>query len=326
MNLSHFMLQEIHEQPDVLRRQLDRALSIPLKLPDRVNILACGTSLHAGLIGQFLLEQIAKIPTHVRSSSESLSAPLLETPNTLTIAITQSGETADTIAALQQVHSDRIAITNGIDSTITQQVDQTLYTAAGEEKSVAATKTFTAQLMIFYQLAFQLAYENRQFSDHDLATHLAALQQIPQQVERYLQDNRIAEIAATLKATRSLIILGAGINTAIAREGALKLKEATYTHAEGYAATEFLHGPIALLDAQIPTFAIVTQDATRLRKTLDRIQAIGNPVIEIDCRSSPELFSPFLTIIPLQLLAYYLAILRGVDVDRPRHITKSLTI
>jgi glutamine---fructose-6-phosphate transaminase (isomerizing) len=323
MNAPHFMLKEIHEQPDVIRNQIDRV--IPIESCDRINILACGTSLNAGLIGQFLFEQIAKIPTQVRSSSESLSAPLLETPNTITIAITQSGETADTIAALQQVETKCIAITNGIDSKITRQVDETIYTNAGEEKSVAATKTFTAQLVIFYKLAFQIAYQNQKLSDRTFASHLESLQQIPQQIEKFLQNNTIAEIAKTLKETRSLIILGTGINAAIALEGALKLKEATYTHAEGYAAGEFLHGSIAVLDSQIPTLAIVTEDDTRMRKTIDRIRANGNRVIEFENRSIPELFSPFLTIIPLQLLAYHLAILRGIDVDRPRNITKSLT-
>ncbi|MGG6265107.1 SIS domain-containing protein [Leptolyngbya sp. AN03gr2] len=305
--MTHFMLKEIHEQPEVIRRLLDRSLSVGKF--DRINILACGTSLNAGLIGQFLFEQVAKVPTQVRSSSESIFAPMIETPNTLTIAITQSGETADTIAALKTVQSKRIAITNGINSTITKLVDQTIYTNAGEEKSVAATKTFTAQLVILYQLAFQLANQEAQW-----------LQEIPQQIEAILKENTIAQIAKSLENTRDLILIGRGINTAIALEGALKLKEATYTHAEGYAAGEFLHGPIALLDPQIPTIAI-----GNVKKTIDRIRANGNPVIEIPTPAIPELFTPFLTIIPLQLLAYELAILRKIDVDRPRNITKSLT-
>lgn len=307
--MTHFMLKEIHEQPDVIRRLLDRTISIPVRTVDRINILACGTSLHAGLIGQFLFEQVAKIPTQVRSSSESLFAPMLETPNTLTIAITQSGETADTIAALKTVQSKRIAITNGIDSTITKLVDQTIYTDAGEEKSAAATKTFTAQLVILYQLAFELAQKQ-----------LPELHHIPQQIEAILKDNTIAQVAKSLEDARNLIVIGSGINTAIALEGALKLKEATYTHAEGYAAGEFLHGPIALLDPQIPTIAI-----GNVRKTVDRIRANQNSVIETPTPAIPELFTPFLTVIPLQLLAYELAILRKIDVDRPRNITKSLT-
>ncbi|BAU11517.1 glucosamine--fructose-6-phosphate aminotransferase [Leptolyngbya sp. NIES-3755] len=305
--MTHFMLKEIHEQPDVIRRLLDRSISVGKF--DHINILACGTSLNAGLIGQFLFEQVAKIPTQVRSSSESIFAPMIETPNTLTIAITQSGETADTIAALKTVQSKRIAITNGIDSTITKLVDQTIYTEAGEEKSVAATKTFTAQLVVLYQLAFQLANQKAQW-----------LEEIPHQIELILKDNTIAQTARSLENTRNLILIGSGINTAIAFEGALKLKEATYTHAEGYAAGEFLHGPIALLDPQIPTIAI-----GNVKKTIDRIRTNQNWVIEIPTPAIPELFTPFLTIIPLQLLAYELAILRKIDVDRPRNITKSLT-
>ncbi|MBE9012282.1 SIS domain-containing protein [Pseudanabaenaceae cyanobacterium LEGE 13415] len=305
--MTHFMLKEIHEQPDVIRRLLDRSISI--EKVDRINILACGTSLNAGLIGQSLFEQVAKIPTQIRSSSESIYAPLIETPNTLTIAITQSGETADTIAALTTVRSKRIAITNGIDSTITKLVDQTIYTNAGEEKSVAATKTFTAQLVVLYQLAFHLANQEAQW-----------LREIPQQIEAILKKNTIAEIAKSLENTRNLIVIGSGINTAIAFEGALKLKEVTYIHAEGCAAGEFLHGPIALLDPQIPTIAI-----GNVKKTIDRIRVNQNSVIEIPTPAIPELFTPFLTVIPLQLLAYELAILRKIDVDRPRNITKSLT-
>lgn len=322
--MTHFMLKEIHEQPDVIRHLLDRSISIPFQGVDRINILACGTSLHAGLIGQFLFEQVAKIPTQVRSSSESLSAPLLETPNTITIAMTQSGETADTIAALQTVRSKRITITNGIDSTITKQVDHTIYIDAGEEKSVAATKTFTAQLVVLYQLAFELAHQRHQIDQHEFETNLKLLRRIPEQIEAILKQNTIAQIAKTLKDTRDLILIASGINTAIALEGALKLKEVTYTHAEGYAAGEFLHGSIALLDPQIPTIALLPETAL-VRRTVDRIRSNQNHVIEIPTASFPERFTPFLTVVPLQLLAHEIAILRKIDVDRPRNITKSLT-
>ncbi|MBW4442816.1 MAG: SIS domain-containing protein [Plectolyngbya sp. WJT66-NPBG17] len=320
--MTHFMLKEICEQPDVIRKLIDRAISISFEKVDRINILACGTSLHAGLVGQFLFEQVAKIPTQVRSSSESLFAPLIETPNTITIAITQSGETADTIAALQMVQSQRIAITNGIDSTITKQVDRTIYTNAGEEKSVAATKTFTAQLVVLYQLALEAAHQRNQIDQQQFETHLESLRQIPQQIEAILKNNTIAQIAETLRDTRDLILIASGINTAIALEGALKLKEATYTHAEGYAAGEFLHGSIALLDPQIPTIALYPET---VRKTIDRIRVNQHHVIEIPTAAIPELFTPFLTVVSLQLLAYELAILRGIDVDRPRNITKFLT-
>lgn len=330
----HFMLKEIYEQPTVIKQCLEQYSPplIPFSELDQIHILACGTSLNAGLVGQFWFEQLAGISTQVRSSSEFLSAPLLATPNTLTIAVTQSGETADTIAAIQaaiqKVQSLRCAITNGIDSTITKLVDHTLYTNAGEEKSVAATKTFTAQLMLFYQLALTIAHQTQRLSDEQLEFRIAQLHQLPQHIETALQqETEIAKIAQTLKNTRDLIILGSGVNYAIALEGSLKLKEATYTHAEGYAAGEFLHGTIALLDDQIPVMAIVTEGEAgeRVLKSVDRVQASGGKVIEFHAPPVAEELTPFLTMIPLQLLAYHLAIARQIDVDRPRNITKSLT-
>jgi glucosamine--fructose-6-phosphate aminotransferase (isomerizing) len=328
----HFMLKEIYEQSDVIEQCLERysppLTSVPLNNVDQIHILACGTSLNAGLIGQYWFEQLAGISTQVRSSSEFLSAPLLEMPNTLTIAVTQSGETADTIAAIKETKSSRLAITNGIDSTITKLVDHTLYANAGEEKSVAATKTFTAQLMLFYSLALTIAYQKQRLDDQQLELLLTQLHQLPKQIEIVLQqESNIAAIAQTLKNTRSLIVLGSGINASIAMEGALKLKEATYTHAEGYAAGEFLHGPIALLDDQIPVIAIATEaeSGVRVMKTVDRIRANGGKVILFNPPPVLEILTPFLAIVPLQLLAYHLAIARNIDVDRPRNITKSLT-
>ncbi len=319
---SSFMLQEIYEQPDVIRACLERYRP-PIDLPgcDSIHILACGTSLNAGLVGQFLFEQMAGIPTHVRSASESLAAPLIETPNTLTIAVTQSGETLDTVLAIKKVQFSKIAITNAIDSTITKWVDQTFYTNAGVEKSVAATKTFTAQLIVFHCLALTLAMRKNQRCDD-----WHSLEQMPSLIQAVLQQEaQIIETARSLEPTRSLILLGSGINYPIALEGALKLKEATYTHAEGYAAGEFLHGSIALLDEHIPTIALLGNRNAQVMKAIDRIQANGNQVISFDSPPVPEQLSPILTIVRLQLLAYHLAILRGIDVDRPRNITKSLT-
>jgi glucosamine--fructose-6-phosphate aminotransferase (isomerizing) len=207
-------------------------------------------------------------------------------------------------------------------------VDHTLYANAGEEKSVAATKTFTAQLMLFYSLALTIAYQKQRLDDQQLELLLTQLHQLPKQIEIVLQqESNIAAIAQTLKNTRSLIVLGSGINASIAMEGALKLKEATYTHAEGYAAGEFLHGPIALLDDQIPVIAIATEaeSGVRVMKTVDRIRANGGKVILFNPPPVLEILTPFLAIVPLQLLAYHLAIARNIDVDRPRNITKSLT-
>lgn len=323
---ANFMLKEIYEQPETIEACLEQycpPIDLPHDLPycDAIHILACGTSLNASLIGQFLFEQLAGIPTQVRSASEALLAPLIEKSNTLTIAVTQSGETLDTVLAIQKAQFNKIAITNGIDSTITKLVDQTFYTNVGEEKSVAATKTFTAQLVIFHSLALTLAArKNQRFDDWH---HLI---QMPSLIQRVLQQEaQIIQTARSLLKTRSLILLGSGINYPIALEGALKLKEATYTHAEGYAAGEFRHGPIALLDEQIPTIALFGSGNAQVEKTIDRIKINGGQIISFEIPPVPERLSPILNIIPLQLLAYHLAILRGIEVDRPRNITKSLT-
>lgn len=339
----HFMLKEIYEQPEVIQQGLDSGLSIAELLPElvqpieNIQILACGTSFHAGLIGQYLFEQVAGIPTRIRSSSEFLLAPLPKVPNLLTIAVTQSGETADTLAALRylQEHSDsiRFGITNQDNSPIVQLAHHTFYTHAGEEKSVAATKTFTAQLLLFYRLALALAEQNQRLTAQQLETCIAALHQVPDQMKAVLaRENEFAAIAQSLRDAKSMIVLGSGINTAIALEGALKLKETTYTHAEGYAAGEFLHGPIALLDPTIPVIAITPADETQslVLKATEKAKICGSPIIQLSSPPLPRFpvaslpLSPFLTILPLQLLAYHLAILRQIEVDRPRNITKSL--
>jgi glucosamine--fructose-6-phosphate aminotransferase (isomerizing) len=336
MQFPHFMLKEIHEQPSIIRQQLDAALSWAELLPETVEpietiqILACGTSFHAGLVGQYLFEQVAGIPTRIRAASEFLLAPLPNLPRSLTIAVTQSGETADTLAALrycqQQFHSIRFGITNQENSSIVPLAHHTFYTQAGVEKSVAATKTFTAQLCVFYQLAIAFALKNNRLTN--LNVWQMALDQIPEQMQTILtQEAEFAAIAQSLQSAKSLIILGSGINTAIAQEGALKLKETTYTHAEAYAAGEFLHGSIALLDPTIPVLAIAPEDETQplLANAIAKAKSSGAPVFPLATALKTSVpVSPFLTVLPLQLVAYHLAILRQIDVDRPRNITKSL--
>lgn len=354
------MLKEIYEQPQVIQKCLDVffvSASGGFEMPqvEQIHLLACGTSLHASLVGQYLFEQIAEIPTIVRSASEFLAAPLPLTPNTLTIAVTQSGETADTIAAVKLTRSRRaatrsspqlapflLAITNQANSTIANLVDQTIVTPAGVEIGVAATKTFLAQLMAFYGLALRLAVQRQKLdlSQHDLL--LTELQQLPDRIRELLQQDRaICALARLLHPASNLIVLGSGINTAIALEGALKLKETTYIHAEGYAAGEFLHGPIALLDDKIPVIAIAPPGtaAATVTKTAQKAQTNGSLIISIgtsnalptaNCQNLPipsvsEWLSPILTVIPLQLLAYHLAVMRQLNVDRPRNLTKSLS-
>ncbi len=375
------MLKEIYQQPEVVKNCLDTYLVqaqrseitdpyatlsrhslIDLNLPesfynnlDQIHILACGTSRHAGLVAQYWLEQLAAIPTRVRSASEFQEAPWPLTPNTLTFAVTQSGETADTLSALRldkarchelgftkQFHW--LGITNQPGSTLTQEVDHTLLTLAGPEVGVAATKTFTAQLMVFLCLALDLAYRRQAMPEERLHQIAIALQQVPTFMLQVLEQERtVQDLAQQLVTMEHCILLGRGVNRAIALEGALKLKETTYLHAEGYAGGEFLHGPIALLDAKVPVIAIVPNgsNSEAILATVEKAKVHGSPAIGIVTHDmvvkTASLFdqviilpaidqqlSPLLTVIPLQLLAYHIAVQRGLDVDRPRNITKTL--
>lgn len=372
----HFMLREIFEQAAVVRsclsaylqnQEFDPGTDPPrpispvfhLNLPDdlytqvqQVHILACGTSFHAGLVGQYWLEQVAGVPTRVISASEFQYAPLPLVGNTLTIGVTQSGETADTLAALDVAHQRTspvqtwfLAITNQPDGSIAPRVQFTIPTLAGKEVGVAATKTFLAQLMAFCCLALDVAVRRQTISPSRLQQLLTELHQLPEHLDRLLHDLNppIAALAKELATTNSLIVWGSGINYPIALEAALKLKETTYIHAEGYAAGEFMHGPIAMLDQDIPVVAIVPtgQGRDRLLSNASKAQSYGTRLVGI--ASSPrgelaefddllivpaidELLSPILNVIPMQLLAYHTAITRGINVDKPRHITKALTV
>lgn len=373
----HFMLKEIYEQPGVVRTCLEFYLnddwspeSAPEVSPihlgldpelytdlEQIQIVACGTSWHASLVGKYLLEQLAGIPTTVQYASEFRYAPSPLTANTLTIGVTQSGETADTLAALEmerqrrvdqpaQFRSRLLGITNRPESSLGQMVTEIIDTHAGIEIGVAATKTFLAQLMAFYLLALELAYRQQKLPLEKLAQILTGLRQLPSQLEIILegQERYIETLAHEFVETQDFIYLGRGINFPIALEGALKLKEISYIHAEGYPAGEMKHGPIALLDAKVPVVAIA-MPGTVFEKVLSNAQEakardaqlIGVtpmneqeaaetfdallPVPEVD-----ELLSPALTVIPLQLLAYHIAARRGLDVDQPRNLAKSVTV
>ncbi|WP_162422657.1 SIS domain-containing protein [Myxacorys almedinensis] len=364
----HFMLKEIYEQPESIGRGVAQYVaSLGSSAPsfhalpeancfEEIQILACGTSLHAALVGQFVLEQVAQIPTRVRSASEFLAAPLPVTRQTLLIVVSQSGETADVLAAMRLANQQSssglagfkvFAITNNSHSAIAQQADYERSVGAGVENSVAATKTFTAQLVLFYGLALAWGRQRDRIPDEQWVTWQSRMAALPSQVDQVLQqDDSIAAIARSLKHTNHIILLGTGINYPIALEGALKLKETTYTHAEGYAAGEFLHGSIALLDHTIPTIALCptppfrsdpslenppSEGGDQMLKVTQRIRRNGSDVIAIGGSEAAialplcdQLLSPFLTVIPLQLLAYHLAIARNIEVDRPRNITKSL--
>jgi glutamine---fructose-6-phosphate transaminase (isomerizing) len=371
----HFMLKEIYEQPGVVRACCetyldetwiaDQPLSpIRLNLPtdltanlEQIHILACGTSWHASLVGKYLLEQVAGIPTQVHYASEYRYAPPPLTPNTLMIGVTQSGETADTLAALElekQRRRDRTAdyqarllgITNRTESSLGRMVPHLIDTHAGIEIGVAATKTFVAQLMAFYLLSIDLAYQRQSLPIPQLVSLIDGLRQLPAQIEQVLeiQERYVETLAHEFLDTQDFIYIGRGINFPIALEGALKLKEISYIHAEGYPAGEMKHGPIALLDSKVPVVAVAMPGSV-FEKVLSNAQEarardaklIGvTPMSEQEAQETfdtllpvpdvDELLSPILTVIPLQLLAYHIAALRGLDVDQPRNLAKSVTV
>jgi glucosamine--fructose-6-phosphate aminotransferase (isomerizing) len=371
----HFMLKEIYEQPGVVRACLDAYFShqdtldytnspVNLGLPDelytdlaQIQIVACGTSWHAALVGKYLLEQFAGIPTQVHYASEFRYSPTPLTPNTLIIGVTQSGETADTLAALSMEKQRReakepkyqprlLGITNRPESSLGLMVPHIINTLAGIEIGVAATKTFVAQLMAFYALALDLAYRCKTVSSEKIVEMIAGLRMIPHEIEENLkkQEQLTEQLAHEFTETRDFIFLGRGINFPIALEGALKLKEISYIHAEGYPAGEMKHGPIALLDEKVPVVAIampgsvhekVISNAQEAKARDSRLIGIAPaddeevaevfndliPVTTVD-----ELLSPILTVVPLQLLAYHIAARRGLDVDQPRNLAKSVTV
>jgi glutamine---fructose-6-phosphate transaminase (isomerizing) len=371
----HFMLKEIYEQPGVVRACLEQYLQedwhraanfspIKLGLPaellanlEKVQIVACGTSWHASLVGKFLIEQLAGIPAAVQYASEFRYAPAPITANTLTIGVTQSGETADTLAALEMELQRRqgmtdankarlLGITNRPESSLANLVPQIIDTHAGIEIGVAATKTFVAQLLAFYLLAIELTYQRKSQPIETIATIIDGLRQLPSQLEVILesQERYIERLSHDFAETQDFIFLGRGINFPIALEGALKLKEISYIHAEGYPAGEMKHGPIALLDAKVPVVTIA-MPGTVFEKVLSNAQEarardarlIGvTPMDEEEAAHTfdnvipvphvDELLSPILTVIPLQLLAYHIAARRGLDVDQPRNLAKSVTV
>ena len=371
----HFMLKEIYEQPGVVRTCLEKYLDnswepsspkspIHLELADtlypklaHIQIVACGTSWHAALVGKYLLEQLAQLPTTVHYASEFRYAPPPLMAHTLTIGVTQSGETADTLAAMTmekerwaqqspQQAARLLGITNRPESSLAQLVPHLIDTHAGIEIGVAATKTFVAQMIAFYLLAIDLAYTCQTQSPQRLTEILDGLRRLPAQLEQILesQERYVETLAHDFVETHDFIYIGRGINFPIALEGALKLKEISYIHAEGYPAGEMKHGPIALLDAKVPVVAIA-MPGTVYEKVLSNVQEarardaqlIGvTPMDEQDSQDTfdillpvpevDELLSPLLTVIPLQLLAYHIAARRGLDVDQPRNLAKSVTV
>jgi glucosamine--fructose-6-phosphate aminotransferase (isomerizing) len=362
------MLKEIHEQPWAVRETtigrtsaetgrvylhemgLDEAA---LKKIDRVLILACGTSWHAGLVGKFVIEELARVPVEVDYSSEFRYRRPIVDGRTLTIVITQSGETADTLGALREAKrlgARSIAICNVVGSMATREAEGTVYTHAGPEIGVASTKAFTCQLVALHLLAIAIGQARGSLDPARARALVAELEQLPVGIEKALGTaDVIRDLAERVHEHRDFLYLGRGINYPIALEGALKLKEISYIHAEGYPAGEMKHGPIALIDEDLPVVALAAGDDV-FEKALGNIQeakARGARMIVVTNESKASAFEglldagrdvvltvpdadplllPVLMVVPLQLLAYYVAIRRGADVDQPRNLAKSVTV
>jgi glucosamine--fructose-6-phosphate aminotransferase (isomerizing) len=360
----HFMLKEIFEQPravmDTIKAQVmsfGDSISFPsaefmtiAEFADisRLTILACGSSWHAGLIGKYLIESIAGVSVDVDIASEYRYRPLADSPDKLVIGISQSGETADTLAALKAAKTNGakiLAICNVVGSSIGREADAFVLTHAGPEIGVASTKTFTCQIASLALVAISLGIANKKLSVEAAQALLAQLMELPALIESVLQQNAaLAELARIFESSTSALFLGRSIMYPIAVEGALKLKEVSYIHAEGYPAGELKHGPIALIDRNLPVVVIATEGKL-YEKVLAAIQEVkarsGRVVViatEYDKRISGmvdqvfhvpktnELLMPILVAIPLQLLAYHVAVRRGYDVDKPRNLAKSVTV
>lgn len=353
----HFMLKEIHDQviasSDALRgRIFGDGISIPeidldFSVFERIVITACGTAWHAGLVAKFFFESIAKIPTEVDYASEfRYRTPVLDS-KTLVIAISQSGETADTLGAIDiaKKSSKTLAVCNVVGSSLTRKTDATIYTQAGPEVSVASTKAFTTQLLTVLLLALKIGEIRGVFKN--VNSVLKDMQRVPSAIQAAIQnEDNIEELAKRIHTARDVIFLGRGINFPIALEGALKLKEISYIHAEGYPSGEIKHGPLALIDEKVPVVIILHKSDVLLEKSISNlreVEARGGRVIAITDAELPkeiislcegvievpfisEFLSPVLVTIPLQLLAYHVAVLNGTDVDLPRNLAKSVTV
>jgi glucosamine--fructose-6-phosphate aminotransferase (isomerizing) len=363
----HFMLKEIFEQPTAARETILGRVSqdsgkvfleemtitdAQLAGMDRVTILACGTSWHAGLVGKFMIEQLARLPVEVDYGSEYRYRQPIVTPTTLALVITQSGETADTLAAMREAKrqgAKSIAICNVVGSMATREAEGTVYTHAGPEIGVASTKAFTSQLVALYLLAIRLGQVRGALSLDASKPHVEALLRLPTLLEQTLKvAPHLGAIAARFHTRTDFLYIGRGINYPIALEGALKLKEISYVHAEGYPAGEMKHGPIALIDERMPVVALAPRDHTfeKMIGNMQEAKARGGSVIVfttsgdeklrailngpndfvVDVPPTPDLLAPIVMVVPLQLLAYEMAVRRGCDVDQPRNLAKSVTV
>jgi len=359
----YFMLKEIHEQPksilDTLRGRID-PLTKEVKLggifdfeerivkANRIIIVACGTSWHAGLIGEYLFEDLARIPVEVEYASEFRYRNPIINESDVVLAISQSGETADTLAALElakEKGATILGICNVVGSSIPRLTDAGIYTHAGPEIGVASTKAFTTQVVVLTLMALLIAKQKGKISKTNYRQIIRELELIPEKIEKVLQEEgQIKEIANEFKDVSNFLYLGRGYNFPVALEGALKLKEISYIHAEGYPAAEMKHGPIALIDDDMPIVVIATKKGNydKVVSNIQEVKSRGGRLIAIVtegdttvkemadyCIEIPSCFeelTPLLSNIPLQLLSYHIALLRGCNVDQPRNLAKSVTV
>jgi glutamine---fructose-6-phosphate transaminase (isomerizing) len=367
----HFMLKEIFEQPRAVRDTTLGRISLEtgevflgeMQITDdhfraatQVNIAACGTSWHSALAGKYMIERLARVPTEVDYASEYRYRDPIADPHALGMLITQSGETADTLAAQREMiakGSMTVAICNVVGAMVARESHGTIYTHAGPEIGVASTKAFTAQLTALFLFALYLAQKRGTITGAESAALVDELSRVPGKIEEVLRqrDGECRQLAKAFASARDFLFLGRGIHFPIALEGALKLKEISYIHAEGYPAGEMKHGPNALIDESLPVVVLATSDVhspesvLRYEKTLSNIQEVtarsgrviavateGNKQIRelvehvIYVPQAPELLAPLIEVVPLQLLAYHIAVRRGCDVDQPRNLAKSVTV
>jgi glucosamine--fructose-6-phosphate aminotransferase (isomerizing) len=357
-----FMLKEIHEQPvaveDTLRGRFDargRLMLDDLRMQedqiadvDKVFVVACGTAFHAGLVAKYAIEHFTRIPVEIEIASEfRYRDPVLD-GNTLTVAISQSGETIDTLEAVRHAARQRshvVAVTNTVGSSIAREAQGVLYTHAGPERGVAATKTFTTQMVAMHLLALYLAQVRGTMYPAEIAAHVDLMRAVPDQVERAVAlDEQVAALADRYRGARDVLFIGRHTGYPAALEGALKLKEISYIHAEGYPAGELKHGPIALVERGVPVIAIATECHVypKILSNIQEVKARGADVIAVATEGdaaigdladdvlfvprTDELLSPIVVTVPLQLFAYRIAKLRGCDVDQPRNLAKSVTV
>ncbi len=357
----HFMRKEIYEQPTAVKTTITPRItddmpdlkecginSEMLKGIRRLFVVACGTAMHAGMVGKYVIEKLARVEVTVDIASEFRYRDPLISERDLVVLITQSGETADTLAALRlasQRGAKTLAVVNVKGSSIAREADMVIYTHAGPEISVASTKAYSVQLAVMYLLAFSLAYEKGAITKERCQELTEALKQIPEQIEETLKQEDICQyVASKLVNADSLLYIGRGLDYALSMEGSLKLKEISYIHSESYAAGELKHGTISLITEQMPVISVITQTALQEKtiSNMKEVKARGAKVTAI-CRQSldlpkdiadyvvklpetEELLMPMVAVVPLQMIAYYTAVLRGCDVDKPRNLAKSVTV